>query len=100
MTIHYLKKGIDEQERSTENNKVKNIVEETLKKIEQQGDLCIRELSEKFDNYSPKSFKLSNSEIQIYQDEVKQKLFDGYFAIGGPLEGAYTFEMYCFLKGL
>ena len=49
MAIQYLKKGIDEQERSTENNKVKNIVEETLKKIEQQGDLCIRELSEKFE---------------------------------------------------
>ena len=53
MTIQYLKKGIDEQERSVENDKVKNIVEETLKKIEQEGDKYIRELSEKFDNYSP-----------------------------------------------
>ena len=34
MTIQYLKKGISEQERSSENNKVKNIVEETLKKIQ------------------------------------------------------------------
>jgi Histidinol dehydrogenase len=53
MTIQYLKKGIAEQERSAENDKVKNIVEETLKKIEQQGDQYVRELSEKFDNYSP-----------------------------------------------
>ena len=49
MGIQYLKKGIAEQERSAENDKVKNIVEETLKKIEQQGDQYIRELSEKFD---------------------------------------------------
>ena len=72
MAIQYLKKGITEQERSTEDNKVKNIVEETLKKIEQRGDLCIRELSEKFDNYSPKSFKLSNSEIQNLISQVSE----------------------------
>ena len=45
MAIQYLKKGITEQERSTEDNKVKNIVEETLKKIEQQGDHYIRAVS-------------------------------------------------------
>ena len=33
MTIQYLKKGIAEQERSVENEKVKSIVEETLQKI-------------------------------------------------------------------
>ena len=32
MTIHYLKKGIDEQQRSEDNEKIKSIVEETLKK--------------------------------------------------------------------
>ena len=32
MTIVYLKKGINELERSAENEKVKSIVEETLKK--------------------------------------------------------------------
>jgi len=72
MGIQYLKKGIAEQERSAENDKVKNIVEETLKKIEQQGDQYIRELSEKFDNYSPKSFKLSDVEIQNLINEVSE----------------------------
>ena len=70
MAIQYLKKGIAEQERSAENDKVKNIVEETLKKIEQEGDKYIRELSEKFDNYSPKNFKLSDSEIKNLINEV------------------------------
>ena len=76
MAIQYLKKGITEQERSTEDNKVKNIVEETLKKIEQQGDHYIRELSEKFDNYSPKSFKLSDSEIQNLINDVSEDDID------------------------
>ena len=72
MAIQYLKKGIAEQERSTENDKVKNIVEETLKKIEQLGDHYIRELSEKFDSYSPTSFKLSDSEIENLIGEVSK----------------------------
>ena len=72
MTIHYLKKGIDEQQRSEDNEKIKSIVEETLKKIEKEGDKYIRELSEKFDNYSPKSFKLSDSDIQSLISEVAE----------------------------
>ncbi len=72
MAIQYLKKGIDEQERSAENDKIKNIVEETLKKIEQQGDQYIRELSEKFDNYSPTSFKLSELDIQNLIHQVSK----------------------------
>ena len=76
MAIQYLKKGIAEQERSAENEKVKNIVEETLKKIEQKGDLYIRELSEKFDNYSPKSFKLSDSDIKNLISNVSEDDID------------------------
>ena len=72
MTIQYLKKGIAEQERSAENDKVKNIVEETLKIIEQQGDQYVRELSEKFDNYSPTSFRLTDSEIQNLISKVSE----------------------------
>ena len=70
MTIIYLKKGINEKQRSEDNEKVKKVVEQTLKKIELEGDKYIRELSEKFDNYSPKSFKLSDSEIQNLISEV------------------------------
>ena len=76
MAIQYLKKGIAEQERSVENEKVKNIVEATLKKIEQNGDHYIRELSEKFDNYSPKSFKLSDSDIQNLINDVSEDDID------------------------
>ena len=34
MTIVYLKKGINEKQRSEDNEKVKKVVEQTLKKIE------------------------------------------------------------------
>ena len=72
MTIVYLKKGINEKQRSEDNEKVKKVVEQTLKKIELEGDKYIRELSEKFDNYSPKNFKLSDSEIQNLISEVPE----------------------------
>ena len=38
MVIQYIKKGIDEKKRSEDNEKVKKIVEQTLKKIELEGD--------------------------------------------------------------
>ncbi len=70
MTIKYLKKSIDEKQRSEDNDKVKKIVEETLLKIQKEGDKYIRQLSIKFDNYSPKSFRLSDEEINSLMDEV------------------------------
>ena len=57
MAIEYLKKGLDEKQRIEDNDKVKKIVEETLSKIESEGDKYVRELSQKFDNYSPDSFR-------------------------------------------
>jgi sulfopropanediol 3-dehydrogenase len=42
---------------------VSEVVKNTLKVIEEKGDAAVREFSEKFDNYSPKSYKLSSAEI-------------------------------------
>ena len=50
MSIIYLKKGIDETQRINDDDKVKKIVETTLKQIQNEGDKFIRELSQKFDN--------------------------------------------------
>ena len=73
MSIKFIKKSIDQKTRSEDDEKVKKIVEETLKKIETDGDQHIRELSEKFDNYSPKSFKLTESEIENLINEVSDE---------------------------
>ena len=40
------------------------VVRNTLQVIEEKGDAAVREFSEKFDNYSPKSYKLSSAEIE------------------------------------
>ena len=63
MTIEYLKSGKPDAERAEDDAKTKIVVEETLKNIELNGDAAVRELSTKFDNYSPKNFKLSEKEI-------------------------------------
>jgi len=63
MTITYLKRGKSDAARSDEDAKTREVVEATLKDIEARGDVAVRALSEKFDSYSPASFKLSPAEI-------------------------------------
>ncbi|MGR3761938.1 histidinol dehydrogenase [Roseobacteraceae bacterium NS-SX3] len=63
MTIEYLKRGKPEADRAEDDAKTRAVVEATLKDIETRGDAAVRELSEKFDNYSPESFRLSQPEI-------------------------------------
>ncbi len=63
MTITYLKRGKSDAERSDEDAKTRQIVESTLQDIEAHGDAAVRELSKKFDNYTPSSFRLSQDEI-------------------------------------
>jgi len=76
MAIEYLKKGIDEKQRTENNEKVKKVVEETLHKIEIEGDKYIRNLSKKFDNYSPPNFKLSEDEITQLMSEISDEDMD------------------------
>lgn len=63
MTITYLKRGKPAHERAQDDANTRAVVETTLADIEGRGDVAVRELSEKFDGYSPLSFKLSQSEI-------------------------------------
>lgn len=63
MTIEYLKRGKSDADRAVDDAKTRAVVEATLKDIETRGDVAVRELSEKFDNYSPASFRLSQEQI-------------------------------------
>jgi len=63
MAIYYLKKGRTAEDKAIDDAQVSEVVKNTLKVIEEKGDAAIREFSEKFDNYSPKSYKLSSAEI-------------------------------------
>ena len=73
MTIKYLKKGREEADMATDDTKVRVVVEDILKSIEENGDKAVRELSEKFDNYSPKSYKLSLDEIDSLIKKVSAR---------------------------
>lgn len=63
MAINYLKTGKPAEDRAEDDAKTRAVVEATLTDIEARGDDAVRELSEKFDNYSPASFRLSQEEI-------------------------------------
>ena len=81
MTIEYLKRGKPEAERAEDDAKTRAIVEATLADIEKRGDAAVRELSEKFDNYSPDSFRLSQAEIDALIAELTpRELADIQFA--------------------
>lgn len=60
----YLKKGLDQSEVQAADAKVQGIVEGILADVETRGDAAVRELSEKFDDWSPASFRLTDAEIQ------------------------------------
>lgn len=71
--IEYLKRGKPEADRADDDAKVRATVEATLKDIESRGDVAVRELSEKFDRYSPPSFRLSPSEIEALMGKVSAR---------------------------
>lgn len=62
--IRHLKTAKPETERAEDDAKVRKIVEDTLADIAARGDAAVRELAEKFDNYSPPSYRLSEAEIE------------------------------------
>ena len=76
MAIRYLKTSKPAAERHEDDSKVRQIVEETLADISERGDAAIRALSEKFDDYSPASFRLSEAEIQALIAEVSERDMD------------------------
>ncbi len=79
--ITYLKESRSEAERADDDAKVRGVVEATLKDIEARGDTAVRELSEKFDNYSPPAFRLSQDDIDALIAKVPaEDLADIHFA--------------------
>lgn len=70
MTIRHLKTAMSQAARAEDDAKTRTVVEGTLADIEARGDAAVRALSEKFDNYSPPSFRLSESEIAALMNKV------------------------------
>ena len=73
MAIYYLKKGKTAEDKAIDDAQVSEVVKNTLQVIEEKGDAAVREFSEKFDNYSPKSYKLSSAEIDSLIASVSER---------------------------
>jgi sulfopropanediol 3-dehydrogenase len=56
--------------------KVRDTVEEILADIDARKDAAVRELSRKFDNWSPASFKLAPSEVERAIGQVHKRDLD------------------------
>jgi len=76
MAVRYLKSGKPQQERSDDDAKVRAVVEGALAEIEARGDVAVRELAEKFDNFSPASYRLSQDEIDELIAQVSPRDMD------------------------
>ena len=71
-----LKAGISSKDSQQERAKVKASVEKILADIEERGDVAVRELSEKFDNWSPENFRLSDRQIGECVDSLPASVIE------------------------
>ncbi|HLL26624.1 MAG TPA: histidinol dehydrogenase [Xanthobacteraceae bacterium] len=72
----HLKRGLDASAIKAADAKVRETVEGILAEVEARRDAAVRELSQKFDNWSPKSFKLSPQETERAIAQVPKRDLD------------------------
>lgn len=76
-----LKSGIQPSQLQSDDAKVRATVENIITQVSTRGDAAVRELSEKFDKWSPPSFRLSPAEIEdIIASVPEQVIADLKFA--------------------
>jgi sulfopropanediol 3-dehydrogenase len=77
----HLKTGRTLEQRSAQAKKVREIVTGIIEDIEVRGETALREISEKFDNWNPPRFRLTEQEIEACLSELsKQNIEDIKFA--------------------
>jgi sulfopropanediol 3-dehydrogenase len=69
----WLKRGMDASAVKAADAKVRETVEGILAQVDERKDAAIRELSEKFDKWSPKDFRLSAQEIERAIAQVRKR---------------------------
>jgi sulfopropanediol 3-dehydrogenase len=72
----FLKQRISQEVTDAIDLKVRQTVESMLTDVRKRGDTALRELSEKFDKWTPKSFKLSQSELDAIVAQVPRSTLD------------------------
>jgi sulfopropanediol 3-dehydrogenase len=74
--IRYLKQGKSTEEIASDDLKVRQVVESLLADIAKRGDAAVREYSEKFDKWSPASFRLSREQIDACYAALDEATID------------------------
>ncbi|WP_305752174.1 histidinol dehydrogenase [Mammaliicoccus sciuri] len=72
--MKFIKEGMAEEIVKVSDEKTKQIVANTLKDIEEQGDKAVRDLSIKFDKWNPEQFKLSKEQIEEIVDSIPEEV--------------------------
>jgi sulfopropanediol 3-dehydrogenase len=72
----WLKRGMDASAIKAADAKVRETVEQILADVEARRDAAVRELSERFDKWSPASFKLTPQEIERAISQVSKRDLD------------------------
>src|SRR5665647_1430646 len=70
---HWLKRGMDAGAIKAADAKVRETVESILADIDARKDQAVADLSKKFDNWAPASFKLSPAEIESAIGQVRKR---------------------------
>jgi len=74
--VRYLKSGMSDEQKATEDIRVRGVVEQMLSAIATRGDAAVREYSEKLDRWSPASFRLTRSDIDACYDQLSTQAVD------------------------
>src|SRR5665213_3498805 len=69
----WLKRGMDAAAVKAADAKVRETVESILAQVDERKDVAIRELSEKFDKWSPQDFRLSAQDIERALSQVPKR---------------------------
>ena len=72
----WLKEAISEEKRDKAQKQIRDTVEKLLEDIDKRGDAAVRELSKRFDNWSPDEFRLSEKEIQSCINRLDSQTID------------------------
>jgi sulfopropanediol 3-dehydrogenase len=74
--VRYLKSGMSDEQKATEDIRVRGVVEQMLSAIATRGDGAVRDYSEKLDRWSPASFRLTRADIDACYKELSTQAVD------------------------
>lgn len=74
--VKFLKEGISAAEDASQQAQVRATVEKIIADVEARGDGAVREMSQKFDQWSPASFRLTDAEIDACVRGMSQREVD------------------------